>query len=119
MPYSTTPQTYCTAARLSTFHLLFCTAVCYYLAIVSCVPVQHTVTIAPHVTMPHPTLAHAPISIQPSLFQDTHAQGNLRHKGPLLPPPASPRSCRGLLVPQSAALCAGADIYVNVFVHKT
>ena len=53
-------------------HLLFRTAVCYYLAIVSCVPAQHTVTIAPHVTMPHPTLAHAPISIQPRLFQDTH-----------------------------------------------
>jgi len=52
--------------------LLFRTAVCYYLAIVSCVPAQHTVTIAPHVTMPHPTLAHAPISIQPRLFQDTH-----------------------------------------------
>ncbi len=52
--------------------LLFRTAVCYYLAIVSCVPAQHTVTIAPHVTMPQPTLAHAPISIQPSLFQDTH-----------------------------------------------
>ena len=53
-------------------HLLFRTAVCYYLAIVSCVPAQHTVTIAPHVTMPHPTLAHAPISIQPRLFQATH-----------------------------------------------
>jgi hypothetical protein len=31
-------------------HLLFRTAVCYYLAIVSCVPAQHTVTIAPHLS---------------------------------------------------------------------
>ncbi len=43
---------------------------------------------------------------------------HLAHKGPLLPPPASPRSYRGLLLPPSAALSSCPDIYMNVFIYK-
>jgi hypothetical protein len=40
----------------------------------------------------------------------------LDHKGPHLPPPASPRSCRGLLLPPTAALSSSPDIYMNIFI---
>ncbi len=53
----------------------------------------------------------------PAYFLSRHSP-HLAHKGPLLPPRASPRFCRGRILPQSAALFSSpTDIHTHTHTH--
>jgi hypothetical protein len=43
---------------------------------------------------------------------------HLAHKGPLLPPRASPQSCRCCIAPPSAAVCTGSDTFMFIHIYN-